>query len=119
MLIVEGMYDGKEIKLLEKIKIKKPMKVLVAFLEENAEAVDLAAERIRVMAQAGKAFAFLNDPAEDIYTVNDLKERYTVENENISANEEFPGFGSVPKLCDITDEDIEEAKKSITKNIEL
>lgn len=37
---------------------------------------DLPAEGLMKLVEQDDAFAFLHDPAEDIYTVDDLKERY-------------------------------------------
>ena len=51
-----------------------------------------------------------------LVTIEDVQEKKELLS---SSHEEFPGFGSVTKFCDITDDDIEEAKKSITKTIEL
>ena len=34
MISVQGIYDGKSIKLLEKVSVKKMSKVVVTFLEE-------------------------------------------------------------------------------------
>lgn len=37
---------------------------------------DLPVEGLMKLVEEDEAFAFLHDPAEDIYTANDLKERY-------------------------------------------
>jgi len=37
---------------------------------------DLPVEGLMKLVEEDEAFAFLHDPAEDIYTENDLKERY-------------------------------------------
>lgn len=37
---------------------------------------DLPTEGLMKLAEQGEVFSFLNDPAEDIYTEEDLKERY-------------------------------------------
>jgi hypothetical protein len=43
-------------------------------IQETAE--DLPAEGLMKLVEQDDAFAFLHDPAEDVYTVEDLKERY-------------------------------------------
>lgn len=35
MLSVRAIYDGKKLKLLDKVKIKSPKEVIVTFLDEN------------------------------------------------------------------------------------
>jgi hypothetical protein len=37
---------------------------------------DVPVEGLMKLVEQDKAFAFLNDPAEDVYTEEDLKERY-------------------------------------------
>ncbi len=73
MLSVRAIYDGKELKLLEEVKITEPKEVIVTFLEnENS---DIITSEIGLIAQEGKAFDFLKDE-EDIYTDKDLKIKY-------------------------------------------
>ncbi len=74
MLSIKAMYDGKEIKLLEKVEMTKPGKVIVTFLDY--EDPDINNDGILYVAEKGGAFDFLNDPAEDIYSDKDLKVRY-------------------------------------------
>ena len=74
MLSVKAIYDGKNVKLLENVEVKKPGKVIVTFLDE--EDSDISNQEILLVAEKGGAFDFLNDPAEDIYTDKDLKVKY-------------------------------------------
>lgn len=74
MLSVKAMYDGKVVKLLEKVEKAKPGKVIVTFLDE--EDTDIKNDEILYVAEKGGAFDFLNDPAEDIYSDKDLKVKY-------------------------------------------
>ena len=74
MLSVKAIYDGKNIKLLEKVEERKPGKVIVTFLDE--EDSEINNDEILYVAEKGGAFDFLSDPAEDIYTDKDLKVKY-------------------------------------------
>ena len=74
MLSVKAIYDGKNVKLSEKVEVKKPVRVIVTFLDD--EDTDIKNEEILIVADKGGSFDFLNDPAEDIYTDNDLKIKY-------------------------------------------
>ncbi|MBK8981324.1 MAG: hypothetical protein IPM38_03125 [Ignavibacteria bacterium] len=74
MLSVKAIFDGKEIKLLEKIGSKKPGKVIVTFPDEDDP--EIKNHEILYVAEKGGSFDFLNDPAEDIYTDKDLKVKY-------------------------------------------
>ncbi len=74
MLSVRAIYDGKELKLLEEVKITEPKEVIVTFLEVGKE--DITAEEIQVVAERGKAFDFLEEEEEDVYTDEDLKIKY-------------------------------------------
>jgi hypothetical protein len=64
MLSLKAVYDGKEIKFKEEIKIDAPRNVIVTFLDEPGEDMK------------GGPFTFLNNPDEDIYSDNDLKVKY-------------------------------------------
>ncbi len=70
MLTVKGTYDGKTLKLLKKVFIKRPKSVLVTFLDDS----NLYVNKKDVL--RNKAFDFLDDPDEDIYTDDDLKVKY-------------------------------------------
>ncbi|MBK9330965.1 MAG: hypothetical protein IPM96_00845 [Ignavibacteria bacterium] len=74
MLSVKAIFDGKEIKLLEKIASKKPGKVIVTFPDEDDPVIKNY--EILYVAEKGGSFDFLNDPAEDIYSDKDLKVKY-------------------------------------------
>lgn len=52
-------------------RAKTVEEVVVEELED-----DLPAEGLMRLVEQDDAFAFLNDPAEDVYTAEDLKERY-------------------------------------------
>ena len=75
MLTVKAIYDGKKLKLLDKVSVKKPTNVLVTFLDDESDS-EIAHEDLLRFAEKGGAFDFLNDPEEDIYTDDDLKVRY-------------------------------------------
>jgi hypothetical protein len=75
MLTVKAIYDGKKLKFLDKVSIKKPTNVLVTFLDDESDS-EIANEDLLRLAEKGGAFDFLNDPEEDIYTDDDLKVRY-------------------------------------------
>jgi len=74
MLSIKGIYDGKQLKLAEKIKIRSPKKVIVTFLDAVED--ELSSEELHQLAQKGGAFDFLNNKEEDIYTDKDLKVVY-------------------------------------------
>jgi hypothetical protein len=74
MLSIKGIYDGKQLKLAEKIKIRSPKKVIVTFLDAVED--ELGSEELHQLAQKGGAFDFLNNKEEDIYTDKDLKVVY-------------------------------------------
>ena len=74
MLSVRGIYDGKNIKLLENINIPGPKDVIITFIEDDMQ--DINAKDIYVLAEKSGAFDFLKEHEEDIYTDNDLKEKY-------------------------------------------
>lgn len=74
MLSVQGIYDGKTLKIFEEISITSPKKVIVTFLDHPSE--DITTDDLMLLAQEGSAFDFLNDEEEDIYSDNDLKIKY-------------------------------------------
>ncbi len=61
MLAIKGIYDGKSIKALEKLPVKK-YKVVITFLEELDDA-----EQLRDFAAQTDSFSFWQEPKEDIY----------------------------------------------------
>lgn len=74
MLSVQGIYDGKVLKVFDKIKINSPKKVIVTFLDDVDE--DISSDELHQMASEGGAFYFLESDKEDIYTDADLKVKY-------------------------------------------
>lgn len=74
MLSIKGTYDGKVLRIFDKIRINSPKKVIITFLEDPDE--DLTTEELHLIAQQGGAFDFLDNEEEDIYTDNDLKVKY-------------------------------------------
>lgn len=74
MISVKAIFDGKNIKLLEKVEIKKPGNVIVTFLDEDDS--DIKNDEIIFVAEKGGSFDFLNDPSEDIYSDKNLKIKY-------------------------------------------
>ncbi len=74
MLSVMAVYDGKEIKFREKIKIDSPHQIIVTFLDEPTE--DITSHSVQQMAMEGGAFNFLDNSEEDLYSDNDLKVKY-------------------------------------------
>lgn len=54
--------------------VQRAKKVEEVVIEEAEN--DLPVEGLMKLVEKDEAFAFLHDPAEDIYTENDLKERY-------------------------------------------
>ncbi|MCH8317106.1 MAG: hypothetical protein IIA88_01190 [Bacteroidetes bacterium] len=75
MLSVKGIYDGRELRLFEQVKIKSPRKVIVTFLDTESD--ELTSEELHFLVDKGGAFDFLHDEQENIYTDKDLKEKYT------------------------------------------
>ena len=73
MLSVKAIYDGKKLKLLDKVKVTRPHKVIITFLEDDSY---INPQVIYNAAEEGGAFDFLKEPEEDIYTDDDLKKRY-------------------------------------------
>jgi len=74
MIAIKGLFDGKRIKLLEKVDIKEPQEVIITFLGASKDKT-LYGE-IYKLAETGGAFDFLNAPEEDIYSDSDLKVKY-------------------------------------------
>lgn len=60
MLAVKGIYDGKKLKLLEEIEIKKTMQVIVTFLEEVQEEPNAMATWITELNAIGKPIDLSN-----------------------------------------------------------
>ncbi len=62
MLIVEGIYDGKNFVALEKFPKERRFKVMITFVEELDET-----EELRDFSANNDSFEFWNDSREDIY----------------------------------------------------
>ena len=74
MLAIKGLFDGKRIKLLEKVDVTEHQEVIITFLGTDE---DKSLHRdIYKLAETGGSFDFLNSPEEDIYSDDDLKVRY-------------------------------------------
>ncbi|WP_347274734.1 hypothetical protein [Candidatus Kuenenia sp.] len=74
MISVKALFDGKKIKLPEKINIMEPQEVIVTFLGTDKD--ELLHQEIYKIAETGGSLDFLNAPEEDIYSDNDLKVKY-------------------------------------------
>jgi len=74
MKSVKGLFDGKEIKLLEDIEIEEPQEVIITFLGPTDD--EKFYKKLYKLAEKGGSFDFLNDPEEDIYSEKDLKVDY-------------------------------------------
>lgn len=73
MLSVKGVYDGKNLKLLDKVDVNEPKDVIVTFLESIDS---ISSDEILQAADHGGSFDFLDSEDEDIYSDKDLKVRY-------------------------------------------
>ncbi|MCU0287249.1 MAG: hypothetical protein MUF15_12755 [Acidobacteria bacterium] len=74
MLSVRAIYDGQEIKLMEKVRIRKPRQVIITFLDTLES--DPTSDEMHKMSQEGGVLDFLNDEREDIYSDEDLKVKF-------------------------------------------
>lgn len=74
MLSVKAIYDGKRLKLLEKLQINKPREVIVTFLDEPD--TEISTDELQLLADNSGAFEFLNNEEDDIYSDKDLKVRF-------------------------------------------
>jgi cobalamin biosynthesis Co2+ chelatase CbiK len=74
MLSIQGLYDGKELKIFDAIQIDSPKKVIITFLDDPSE--DISTQELHQIIDEGGAFDFLNDEQEDIYSDSDLKVKY-------------------------------------------
>ena len=63
MLAVRGIYDGKSVKLLDKLTVRKKYKVVVTFLEE----IEPTDEELRDFTSQTAGLDFWEHPREDIY----------------------------------------------------
>ena len=62
MLAVNGIYDGKNIRLTDKVNEKKKYRVIVTFIEEIEEDFEL-----RVFSGQTRGLDFWHDEREDLY----------------------------------------------------
>ncbi|MFH1003966.1 MAG: hypothetical protein V1781_00465 [Bacteroidota bacterium] len=74
MISVQGIYDGKKLRLLENIKVRTPKKVIITFLEKIED--ELTSEELHYLADKGGGFDFLKTKEDDIYSDHDLKVKY-------------------------------------------
>lgn len=63
MFAVRGIYDGKKVKITDRISEKKRYKVVITFIEE----LPLEENEIRDFASQTESFEFWENKAEDIY----------------------------------------------------
>jgi hypothetical protein len=63
MLSVNGIFDGKSVKITDKLTEKKKYKVVITFIEE----IQQDDYDIHNISSQSKGLDFLEDPAEDIY----------------------------------------------------
>jgi hypothetical protein len=63
MLVVNGIYDGKSVRITDKITEKKKYKVVITFIEELHQYED----DFRDFAAQTNGLDFLEDPREDFY----------------------------------------------------
>ena len=74
MISVKGIFDGKKVKLLEKVDINEPQEVIITFLGTSKD--ESLYQEIYKVAETSGSFDFLNAPEEDIYSDDDLKVKY-------------------------------------------
>jgi len=63
MLSVHGIYDGKTVKITDRITERKKFKVVITFIEE----LQLSDTDLRDFSAQTNGLDFLEDPKEDIY----------------------------------------------------
>ncbi len=63
MLAIHGIYDGKNIKITDKITEKKNYKVIITFIEEIYQ----NDEDLRTFSSQTRGLEFWNDTKEDVY----------------------------------------------------
>jgi hypothetical protein len=71
MFSVRAVITGDKVSFLEEVKLTTSRQVIITFLED-----DISTKQVQYFAEQGKAFDFLNDPAEDVYGDSDLKKKY-------------------------------------------
>jgi hypothetical protein len=73
MLAVKGIYDNGQIKWtepFEQVEMKKPMQVVVLFMDESTSEQQRIIEMAKLQESTGFAKEVLGNPAEDVW--NDL-----------------------------------------------
>jgi len=73
MISIRGVYDGKHLRLSDKIDIRSPKQVIVTFLDEVED--EFSAHEMSMIAQSSRALDFLENEEED-YSDKDLKVIY-------------------------------------------
>jgi hypothetical protein len=75
MLSLNGIIDGQNLILNKRIVFSTPKKVIITFLDEDIYP-ELKQNEIMILAVSGRAFNFLDNENDDIYSDNDLKVKY-------------------------------------------
>lgn len=73
MLSIRGTYDGKQLRLSDKVNINSPKRVIVTFLDEEND--ELSSDEMLLIAAQGGALDFLSEE-EDTYSDKDMKVVY-------------------------------------------
>ena len=81
MLSVRGIFDGIKLRLFERVDIKEPQEVVVVFLNDKNSSNsqrenEISGKEIQHYINENKAFDFLKNDDEDIYTDDNLKIKY-------------------------------------------
>lgn len=72
MTTLQAIFDGTTLQFDHPLSVRKPVKVLVTFLEDD----EITAEQLQSLAMSSRSFDFLHNSEEDIYTDEHLRERY-------------------------------------------
>jgi len=72
MLSIRAIYDGKKLKLIDKVRVNSPKKVILTFLEDPED--ELTYEELHGLAEESGAFDFLEEEPE-LYSDDDLKKK--------------------------------------------
>lgn len=73
MLSVHGTYDGKNLRLSEKLNIQSPKKVIITFLDDEDDTI--TSNELHLIAEKGGGLNFLQEE-EELYSDKDLKTKY-------------------------------------------
>ena len=63
---IDAIYENGHLIPLEKLDLPEHMRVHIAILDDGLSSLDMA-----MLAEAGKAFDFLNNPEDNIYDLDD------------------------------------------------